>query len=806
MASSSSAAAGAEATGIETTTRPSRRRSDSLSDLAFLGDDDPLEPPTEEAENAPLMEEDDLEAYELDDWHHLHDDNDQNPPKATNEDEDSPYAEVRAAVRNYDEDLPCGTIRAWAIGLLLVLVGASTNTLFSLRQPSISVGDLVAQILAWPLGHGWARFMPDWQLEMLGRRWKLNPGPFNVKEASVIAVMASVSFSVAYSTDIILAQLVFYKQDFGLLFQMLLTISTQSLGYGIAGAMRKFLVIPAGMVWPATLVNVAMINVIYSYENKDRPDRSFIGGSMPRYRWFGIVTAASFIYFFIPGFLAQFLSAFVFLTWMAPQNAVVNQLFGGTTGLSLLPITFDWTQIAGWVGSPLIPPWSAIANVIIGVVVFYVAGSSLLHYSGAWYAEFLPISDANTYDNTGKPYNTSRVLTPEFTLDEEAYRAYSPLFISTSFAMAYGLSFAAISSLIVHTFLHYRKQIWKQYRNSSGEKPDIHMRLMSRYVEVPASWYLSLFVAMLALGLYTVLAYPTKLSWWAYLLAVSISCGFALPIGIIEAICSNQIGLNVLTEFVYGYIQPGRPLALMIFKTFGYITMSQALRFVADLKFGHYMKIPPRTMFSAQVAATTLSCIVQIVTLNLALVSIEDVCDSQQRDRFTCPGGRVFFSASVIWGLIGPDRMFSPGRIYSGLFLFFILGAITPVIIHQITKRHPRSPARFLMAPLIFGGAGAIPPATPLNYFSWAAVGFVFQYWIKKRHFGWWSRLNFLTSCGLDLGLALATLFVFFAFSMHGIRPPRWWGNTVVSTTMDVQGTAVRARVAEGEHFGPDVW
>ena len=69
---------------------------------------------------------------------------------------------------------------------------------------------------------------------------------------------------------------------------------------------------------------------------------------------------------------------------------------------------------------------------------------------------------------------------------------------------------------------------------------------------------------MLAMGAFTVLAYPTNLSWWAFLLAVLISFGFALPIGIIEAVTNNQIGLNVLTEFIYGYIQPGRPLALMM--------------------------------------------------------------------------------------------------------------------------------------------------------------------------------------------------------------------------------------------------
>jgi OPT family small oligopeptide transporter len=273
------------------------------------------------------------------------------PPGA----EDSPYPEVRAAVRNFDEDMPCSTVRAWTIGLLLTFVGASMNTLFSLRQPSIGLSALIAQIIAWPLGRAWEKVVPERQINVFGARLDLNPGPFNIKEHSVIVVMASVSFSVAYATDIILAQIVFYKQDFGILFQLLLTISTQSLGYGIAGIYRKFLVYPASMIWPGNLVAVTLMNAMY--EQNSPPDPTIIGGKMPRYRWFAYVTLGAFVYYFIPGFLAQFLSVFAFATWMAPKNPVVNQLFGGTTGLSLLPITFDWTQIAGYIGSPLIPPW-----------------------------------------------------------------------------------------------------------------------------------------------------------------------------------------------------------------------------------------------------------------------------------------------------------------------------------------------------------------------------------------------------------------------------------------------------------------
>jgi hypothetical protein len=164
------------------------------------------------------------------------------------------------------------------------------------------------------------------------------------------------------------------------------------------------------------------------------------------------------------------------------------------------------------------------------------------------------------------------------------------------------------------------------------------------------------------------------------------------------------------------------------------------------------------------------------------------------------------FTASVIWGLIGPQRIFSPGQIYSGLFWFFGVGAITPLVIYFSARKWPSSPIKYLMAPLIFGGASAIPPASPLNYLTWGIVGFIFQKVIRQRYFAWWSRLNFLTSSGLDLGLALSTLFIFFAFTMTNVQAPVWWGNTVVTSTLDANDAAVQAVVAAGEHFGPAVW
>ncbi|KAI9818049.1 MAG: hypothetical protein M1827_000673 [Pycnora praestabilis] len=720
--------------------------------------------------------------------------------------DDSPYPEVRAAVRNYDEpDLPANTLRAWCIGMLLATIGSAVNMLFSMRAPAIVISSLVAQLISYPIGCAWAMVMPNHIFNTFGFEWSFNRGPFNMKEHTLITIMANATFGggVAYSTDTLLALNAFYDRPLGWGFDILLTLSTQCIGYGLAGLLRKFLVWPGAMIWPADLVNTSLFYALHDHRKSD-PSKT-AGWSIGRYKYFLCVFVGAFVWYWFPGYIAQFLSVFAFVTWIRPNNVVVNQLFGGWSGLSLLPITFDWTQITGYVYSPLIPPFHAIANTMIGCVFFFWFVTIGIHYNGQWYSEYLPISNSNSYDNTGAPYNVSKILSSDFTLDEAAYAKYSPLFLSTTFALTYGLSFATITALIVHTSLFHGADIWSRLRNEY-EDDDVHARMMREYKDAPNWWYGILFVIFLAIALVTVLVYPTNLAWWAFFVALFISFIFAIPIGMVWGLTNIRLGLNVITEFIVGYIQPGRPIAMMLFKTYGYITMQQALSFVQDLKMGQYMKVPPRVMFSAQVTATIWSCFVQVAVLHWGLGSIKDICTSDQSNHFTCPNGRVFFQASVIWGLIGPQRIFSPGSIYSKLLWFFLLGASLPVIIYAGARMFPKSNIRYLSAPIIFGGTGDLPPATPLNYLSWGIVGTIFNKFIRNRHRGWWSQYNYITSAGLDVGLAISTIVIFFALSLTQTKGPEWWGNTVIKGTMDNLDTAVQKTVAKGEIFGPKIW
>ena len=121
-----------------------------------------------------------------------------------------------------------------------------------------------------------------------------------------------------------------------------------------------------------------------------------------------------------------------------------------------------------------------------------------------------------------------------------------------------------------------------------------------------------------------------------------------VPIGVIQAISGQVIELNVISELIIGYILPGRPIANMMFKMWSTNTTSQAIQLASDFKLGHYMKIPPRSMFFCQVVSTIVAGMVQLCVQAWMFSNIEDICSPDQKDGFICPSTTVFGTASII--------------------------------------------------------------------------------------------------------------------------------------------------------------
>jgi OPT family oligopeptide transporter len=242
--------------------------------------------------------------------------------------------------------------------------------------------------------------------------------------------------------------------------------------------------------------------------------------------------------------------------------------------------------------------------------------------------------------------------------------------------------------------------------------------------------------------------------------------------------------------------------------------MAQALSFVSDLKIGHYMKIPPRSLFWAQTIATILGAIINCATVLWQLNTFEKICEPDQPQHFTCAGSATFFTASIIWGAIGPARIFGPGQIYNGALWGFLIGAFLPIPGWFLAKKYPLSWYKYINWPIIIGGTGNTPPATGVNYTVWGILGFIFQYIIRRRYFSWWAKYNYILSAALDTGTAFALFIGFFALAYSDNAPNlTWLGNDnsgdpgTMYGNLDANGNTANLVLGENQtHFGVDTW
>ena len=121
--------------------------------------------------------------------------------------------------------------------------------------------------------------------------------------------------------QVIVEQTKFYHQNPTITYQVLLTISTQILGYAFAGLTRRYLVRPPSMIWPGVLMSTAMFTTMHKSENKIAN-----GWKVTRYEFFIYVWIGAFTWYFLPGLIFPALSYFNVITWFAPDNVVLANL------------------------------------------------------------------------------------------------------------------------------------------------------------------------------------------------------------------------------------------------------------------------------------------------------------------------------------------------------------------------------------------------------------------------------------------------------------------------------------------------
>ncbi|KAF0902385.1 hypothetical protein E2562_016227 [Oryza meyeriana var. granulata] len=694
------------------------------------------------------------------------------------EEENSPVEQVALTVPTGDDpSTPVLTLRMWVLGTASCVVLSFLNTFFLYRKEPLTVTGISAQIAVVPLGRLMAAALPE-RVFFRGRPWEftLNPGPFNVKEHVLITIFANAGAGSVFAINVITAVRVFYGKHISFFVSLLVVLTSQVLGFGWAGIFRRYLVEPAAMWWPSNLVQVSLFRALHEKEQRRK-------GGMTRNQFFLVAFVCSFAYYIFPGYLFQMLTSLSWICWIFPKSVLAQQLGSGLHGVGIGAIGLDWSSISSYLGSPLASPWFATANIAAGFFIYMYIITPIAYWINLYKAQNFPIFSDGLFTVTGQKYNISTIMDSQFHFDTKAYEKNGPLYISTFFAISYGLGFACLTATVVHVLLFHGSEIWQLSKSAFQDKRmDIHTKLMKRYKQVPEWWFICILVASVAITMFTYEYYieQLQLPWWGVLLACALAIFFTLPIGIITATTNQTPGLNIITEYIMGYLYPGRPVANMCFKVYGYIGPRQALAFLQDFKLGHYMKIPPRTMFMAQMVGTLIAASVYLGTAWWLIDTVPDICNTEllpPGSPWTCPYDHLFYDASVIWGLIGPRRIFGDLGTYSAVNWFFLGGAIAPLLVWFAHKAFPGQKWILLVnMPVLIAGVSQMPPATSVNYTAWIFVAFLSGYVVYKYRRYWWERHNYLLSGALDAGLVFMAVLLYLCLGLEKISL-NWWGN-----------------------------
>ncbi|KAH9608117.1 hypothetical protein KSS87_021791 [Heliosperma pusillum] len=693
------------------------------------------------------------------------------PNPIIDDDDISPIEEVRLTVTNTDDpSLPIWTFRMWFMGLLSCGLLSFLNQFFSYRTEPLIITQITVQVATLPIGHFLAAVLPRTQFRIPGcgsRTFSLNPGPFNVKEHVLISIFANAGSAFgngsAYAVGIVNIIKAFYKRKISFLAGWILIVTTQVLGYGWAGLMRKFVVEPSHM---------------WALHEKDDASVKRVS----RGKFFLIALICSFLWYAVPGYLFTTLTSISWVCWVFSKSVTAQQLGSGMRGLGLGAITLDWTAVASFLYSPLISPFFAIANVCVGYVLIIYMFMPIAYWGLNLYnARTFPIFSSHLFTAQGQHYNITGIVNEHFELDQTEYAKQGQIHMSMFFALTYGFGFATIASTLTHVGLFYGREIYGRFQASYKGKEDIHTKLMKNYEDIPSWWFYLLLAVTITISflLCIFLKDQVQIPWWALLFACAMAFTFTLPISIITATTNQTPGLNIITEYVMGIILPGRPIANVCFKVYGYMSMAQAVSFLSDFKLGHYMKIPPRSMFLVQFIGTILAGTINIAVAWWLLESIHNICDDTllpANSPWTCPGDRVFFDASVIWGLVGPTRIFGKLGTYRAMNWFFLGGAIGPLIVWFAHKTFPKKTwIPLINLPVLLGATAYMPPATPLNYNAWIIVGTIFNYFVFRYRKQWWQRYNYILSAALDAGVAFMAVLLYFSLGVEN-KSLTWWG------------------------------
>ncbi|RDW77488.1 hypothetical protein BP6252_05541 [Coleophoma cylindrospora] len=664
---------------------------------------------------------------------------------------------------------PILTFRFWFLSTFWLVVGCGISSFYYFKPYQISLSSYAVQLLSWGMGSAMSTYLPTRVFNTFGYKWSLNPGKWNAKEHALIVVAywgsgcvittyANTVDSVTYGLGPLSALELYYGKRMNAGWGILFLITTQSIGYGLAGLFRDILVRPPQIYYPGVLPNVSLFNAMH--RNPTVTAKSL--------KFFTYVACATFVYQWFPGFIFPMLSSLPLLCYMGHGNWIAYILGSGYSGFGLLDVTLDWNYTGFF--QPLYTPLWANMHQIIGAVMTVWFLYPIMYFTNTLNAKNFPPMSSGTFDSNGTTYNITRIMNPDFTLNQAAMDAYSAPHWSLSYAMYFFWGFAASTGALMYAILWYGKSSYRStvdaFKNIHNDYDDPYLKLMSRCERVPHWWYGLLLAICVALSIGMLYGGDMQLPWWGFIIILIISTISTFPNGILWGIANFQVGMGFLSEVIAGALFPGKPVAVLACMTFGRQILEQNLNLISDYKFGF--------LYGTLLGPFINYGMMRVIIDNIGKDVLTGAVTSSAWDALKT---KNYYSLSVLWGVIGPKVFFSSSSSYAWIYYAFAVGPVIVTISWLINKWKPHWNMEHYCNPVvIMYGATLFPVYQTANIMTSAAFSIFFMGYVYRYHPIWFRKYNYLLGVGLDCGTQIMQTFLVFCINLPNQSMPYWWG------------------------------
>ncbi len=151
------------------------------------------------------------------------------------------------------------------------------------------------------------------------------------------------------------------------------------------------------------------------------------------------------------------LTYFSWVCWAWPNSVTAHQVGSGLNGLGIGALSLDWAGIAAFLSSPLVSPFFASVNIIVGFTIVMYIITPATYWLNVYNAKTFPIFSSSLFQPNGQDYDITTVVDSNFELNLTAYEEVGNIHFSTSFALGYGFGLAGLAATVSHVALFYGK-------------------------------------------------------------------------------------------------------------------------------------------------------------------------------------------------------------------------------------------------------------------------------------------------------------------------------------------------------------